>query len=532
MTKKSYLVGVDLGTAGTKAAIFDEEGNLLASAYEESRLFYPRPGWVEQELDDFYRSACKTIREVIQKSKVSPQNVAGIAFDGQMAGIGGIDKNWKPVTRYDSWLDTRCEPYIDLMKKKAEDLVIKKTGSPPSYNHGPKIIWWMREAPETFKKIHKFVMPAGYVAGKMVNLKGDDAFIDYTYIHFSGFSDTKNATWHEELCGIFGVPLEKLPRIVSPWEIVGKLSPEAARDTDLVSGIPVAAGAGDQTAGFLGAGFVEKGELIDVAGTASCFAGCVDRFIPDVKTKTFLCFHSVVPELWYLLAYINGGGLCLRWFRDQFAGEEKEKANKSGKDPYEILNDFAERVPPGSEGLLFVPHLGGRVCPYNPYVKGTWFGFSWKHGKYHFYRALLEGIAYEYDYYFSILRQLFPDLPFKKVRVIGGGARSNLWNRIKANVLNLSYFRVNREELAVLGSAIIAGYAVGLFSDLASTSKRFTAVAGLPVNPDLSLHNYYKNFSRLYLELLSSQEKISRQLTRINQLSIPAWSINEEKVNE
>jgi len=520
MAEKLYLMGVDLGTAGTKAAIFDEEGNLFADAYEESRLSYPKPGWVEQKLDDFYRSACKTIKEVVEKSKICPYHIASIAFDGQMAGIGGIDENWRPLTRYDSWLDTRCEPYIERMKEEAEDLVLKKTGSPPSYNHGPKILWWKNEAPEVFKKIRKFVTPAGYVAGKMANLKGEEAFTDYTYIHFSGFSNTRDGSWSEELCQIFNIPLEKLPRITTPWERVGKLSSQAARDSGLVSGIPIAAGAGDTAASFLGAGLVEKGDLIDVAGTASCFAGCIPHFTPDVKTKTFICFRSVIPGRWYLLAYINGGGLCLRWFRDQFAQNEKEEAKRQGIDRYQVLNEKAKGIPPGSEGLIFIPHLRGRVCPYDPDVKGSWFGFSWNYSKFHFYRAILEGIAYEYGYYFSVLKELSPNLSFQKIRVIGGGARSTLWNKIKADVLNLSYFRVKREELAVLGSAIIAGYTAGLFSDLLSTSKKFSTITP-SVNPSLSRHRYYQNFSRLYLKLLSSQEEPARELTRICQLPLP-----------
>lgn len=521
MAEESYLVGVDLGTAGTKAALFDAEGNLIADAYEESILSYPKPGWVDQKMDDFYRSACKSIREVMEKSKVKANQVVAIAFDGQMAGIGGIDENWEPVTRYDSWLDTRCEPYITFMREKAEDLILKYTGTPPSYNHGPKILWWKREAPEIFKKICKFLMPAGYVAGKMAGLKGDKAFIDYTYLNFNGFSDIKNKIWSEELCELFDIPPEKLPRIVSPWEIVGKLSSRAAKDTGLMQGTPIAAGAGDQAAGFLGAAFVEVGQLVDVAGTASCFVSCVPQFTPDLENKTFLCLRSVIPDLWYLLAYINGGGLCLRWFRDQFTSEEKKRAEKEGLDTYEILNEGAEKIPPGSDGLIFIPHLGGRVCPHNPYARGSWFGFSWGHTKFHFYRAILEGIAYEYSYYFEVLKKLSPDISFKEVKVIGGGAKSRLWNQIKADVLNLSYTRVNREELAVLGSAIIAGYAVGLFPDLISTSKKFIKTISPKTNPRLAYHQYYRNFRKVYLNFLTSQVNLSKELFRIQQIPAP-----------
>jgi len=250
---KPYLIGVDIGTGGTKAAIFDAEGHLLASAYEESKIRYPKPGWVEQDQDDFYRSSVNTIKEIIIKSGVNPKDVAAIAFDSQMSGIGGIDEKWNPIIRYDSWLDTRCEPYIEFMRQKAGDLILKKTGCAPTYAHGPKILWWKNEQEKVFDKIYKFIVPACYVAGKMAGLKGEEAFIDYTYIHFSGFSDTEKMGWSEDLCDIFQIPDSKLPKIVRPWDIVGKLTPEAARDCGLIGGIPIAAGAGDTAASLLGA---------------------------------------------------------------------------------------------------------------------------------------------------------------------------------------------------------------------------------------------------------------------------------------
>ncbi|MFQ6065750.1 MAG: FGGY-family carbohydrate kinase [bacterium] len=512
---KSYLIGVDIGTAGTKAAIFDTEGRLVADAYEESMLRYPRPGWVEQDQEDFYRSAVNTIKEAVAKSSINPKDVAAIAFDSQMSGIGGIDREWNPVIRYDSWLDTRCEPYIEFMRKKAGNLVLEKTGCAPTYAHGPKILWWKEEHKEIFKRIYKFIVPACYVAGKMTGLRGDEAFIDYTYIHFSGFSDTEKMSWSEELCDIFKVPSSKLPRIVQPWDIVGKLTSKAAKDCGLIEGIPVAAGAGDTTAGFLGASLVDIGRVVDVAGTASCFASCVDRYIPDVKNKTFLCSRAVVPNLWYPLAFINGGGLCLRWFRDEFAKEEKLKANKEGTGAYSILNEEASKVPPGSDSLLFIPHLGGRVCPNNPNLRGVWFGFTWGHTKAHFYRAILEGIAYEYLYYFKILQDLFPGISFKEAIVIGGGARSDLWNQIKADVLGLSYNKINREELAVLGAAIIAGYSVGIFDDLASTSRKFVRNVSR-INPRSKYHKHYENYAKIYLDLIETQDKLFNELVKIS----------------
>lgn len=217
---KNYLIGIDIGTSGTKTAIFDNDGNLISEAYEESKLYYPEEGAVEQDCDEIFYSAINTIKECMEKSQLNPSAIEGIAIDGQMAGICGIDKDWNPVTPYDSWLDTRCSPYIKLLKEK-EDEIIKSAGGPPTFSHGAKMLWWMNEKPDVFNKIASFIMPSGYVAGKMAGLKSDSAFIDNTYIHFSCFADILNNKWSEPLIEYFDLPAEKLPMIVKPWEIIG-----------------------------------------------------------------------------------------------------------------------------------------------------------------------------------------------------------------------------------------------------------------------------------------------------------------------
>ena len=499
---KTYLIGVDLGTMGTKAAIFDIEGNLVALAFEESKLLYPKPGWVEQEPEDFYLSSLRTIKECLEKSGVEPGEVAALAFDGQMAGIGTIDDQWQTPTVYDSWLDTRCKPYIDRMREH-QDLIIEKTGGPPTYSHGPKILWWKEEQPEVFRKIVKFVVPGGYVAGRMAGLKGEEAFMDYTYVHFSCLSDTRKAAWDGELCDLFEVPMEKLPRIVKPWEIIGQLTPEAAEGCGLLAGTPIAAGCGDQAAGMLGAAMVEPGLVFDVAGTASVFAICVDEFIPDLEHNTLFTARLVPEDLWYALAYINGGGLNLRWFRDELAQEEKKEAQLTGKRVYALLDETAAAVHPGSEGLIFLPHLGGRVTPSDPDIRGLWLGFTWSHGKGHLYRSLLEGVAYEYAHYLGIERSLFPHMEFKEARVIGGGSVSDFWNQIKADILGIPYVRLNRQEYAVLGSAIVAGYAVGIFDDLMATAKGFVEPISR-MEPRPEHHAYYRPLVDLYISLFDT----------------------------
>jgi xylulokinase len=200
---------------------------------------------VEQENDDFYQTAAQTVRTCIQQSGIDPSEVIAIAFDSQMAGIGAVDEDFNPAIRFDSWLDMRCQPYIELINREFSDLVTRLTGAPPTCDHGPKIVWWKDEEPESYRRIVKFLTPSGYVAGKMAGLRGEDAFMDYTFIHFSALSDAQSGTWSDELCQLLGVDKAKLPRIVDSIPVKRLGRPEdvaravlffAARDASFITG--------------------------------------------------------------------------------------------------------------------------------------------------------------------------------------------------------------------------------------------------------------------------------------------------------
>ncbi len=497
--RKPYLIGVDLGTTATKAALYSSDGALMSEARTEVPLYHPRPGCVEQENDDFYRSAAAVVRQCLGESGIAPAQVAAVAFDSQMAGIGSVDEDFKPATPFDSWLDMRCQPYIDQIDREHGNLITQLTGCPPTCDHGPKILWWKEERPESYRRIAKFVTPAGYVAGAAAGLTGDEAFIDYTFLHFSGLCDAREGVWSQELCDLLGVDPNKLPRIVRPWDVIGEVTPAAARDFGLTIGTPIAAGAGDTAAGALGAGIVQPGMLLDTAGTASVLAGCTNRFVADEKHRALLVMRSVVPGLWHPLAYVAGGGLSLRWFRDNFFNQSGSHSQPPGVDLYDAMTETVADVPPGADGLIFSPHLGGRSCPATPAMRGTWLGFSWGHTRAHFLRALLESIAYEYRHYLNILQELVPDVEPIEVRVIGGGALSAEWNQIKADVLGVHYQRLARPELGTWGSALIAGYAVGLFDDLAERAAATAERFGNRITPHPHISERYHPLVERYL---------------------------------
>jgi xylulokinase len=243
--------------------------------------------------------------------------------------------------------------------------------------------------------------------------------------------------------------------------------------------------------------------LLDTAGTASVLAGCTDRFLADPKNRALLVMRSAVPGLWHPLAYIAGGGLALRWFRDEFYGAGADAAMED--DRYEQMSEAAARVPPGADGLFFSPHLGGRVCPAEPGMRGAWVGFSWGHTRAHFFRAILESMAFEYAYYLGILRDLVPDLNLIEARAIGGGAKSAHWNQIKADVLGVPYQRLARAEFATWGSAMIAGRAAGLLDDLAETATATTVPLEAPILPRPEVSEVY---GQLITQYISWQERL------------------------
>lgn len=473
---------------GTKAAVVDDEGRILAEAFEEVPLRSPAPGHVEQDLAEIEASAHRTIGAALAESGRAG-DVAAIAFSGQMSGIGSIDASFEPAGPFDSWLDTRCEPHIVRMQEAA-DRITSLSGCPPTYSHGPKILWWREERPDLFERIARFVVPAAYVAGRLCGLTADEAFVDRTYVHFSNLADTAAAEWSPELLEAFGLDDGKLPLIVGPQDVVGEVTSEGARLTGLPAGTPVAAGAGDQAAASLGAAVVEAGQAFDSAGTASVFAMCVDTFAPDLAHKTLLASHSVVDGVYIALAFINGGGLALRWFRDELAPEFSRDPNA-----YEVLDGWAEQTEPGAGGLLWYPHVQGGVLPPRPHARGAWVGLTSAHGRGHLFRAILEGIAYEYAHWAAAAPAALTE-----ARALGGGARSRLWNQIKADILGIDWVPMMRQECGVLGDALIAAAATGHVGDLRATARAWQET-GERVVPDPARHGSYDRLARAYREL-------------------------------
>lgn len=496
------LLGIDIGTQGTKAVLFQADGQRVTDAFVKSQPRYPAPGAVEEDPEEQLGAALKAIRECVTKSGWCAADVAGLAISGQMAGVIGIDAAGHAITPYDSWLDTRCSAYIASMRT-ADEIVLRRTGNVPSFNHGPKILWWKHERPDIYERIARFVQPGAYVAMRLCYLDASAAFIDPTYLHFSGFADNAAGCWDQELCARFGISAAKLPRIVPSTERVGHISPELASACGLLAGTPVIAGCGDTAASFLACGAIEPGICVDVAGTASVFAATTDQFIPDTKTGILGCGRSVIDGLWHPYAYINGGGQNLEWFRATLAA----KTGFAELDAAAADATLDERLP------FFVPHLGGRVSPAWPDLRGGWVDLDWSATPATLFRAVLEAVALEYALYRDAVTSLCPGFSMREIRITGGGEQSVTWNQLKANRLQARVCGIERGGGAPLGAALLAGAGTGVLPALKSAVRAWVT-SGAAADPNPATAALSRVRTRRYADLLET---------------LHAWSLRREQ---
>lgn len=484
-----YLIGIDIGTQSTRAVVMEETGKILSQASKETELVYEGDRGVWQNPDRMYSDATETVKAAVEKSGIEPSKVVSLCMDAQMAGTMGIGKNGEAVTPYDSWLDKRCEDSWEELRAFGEEKIISITGAPVTYAHGPKVLWWKRYHPEVYREIDKFVPPGSYLTMRFCGLTGEQAFIDHTYLHFSGFADTKNKKWSEVLLQAFGIEKSKMPQIVRPWDLAGGLTKETAMACGLKAGTPVVCGCGDTAACAVGAGVTRPGVMYDVAGTASVFACAVEEYQPDTKYKTILFAPGVLEGLYTPMAYISGGGMCLKWFRNEILKGEKS---------YQELDVLASELSRGSGGLLFTPHFSGRVCPNDGTTKGSWLGITMQHDYRHLYRAIVESLAYEYKMYLDIIQETVSLSGCRShVLSVGGGAQSALMNQIKADVLGIPIRTLKNPDTGALGCGVIAGYGVGLYDSISETVDKLTAFQQ-EFFPDSQGHQTYQAYAQAY----------------------------------
>lgn len=494
MAKEVLFMTVDLGTSFIKAGVYDTESHCIVNASEPVKDERPRPGVFIQRGEEIFEAVLRCIKKGTEQLGDRAQNVAAMAFTGQMAGFMAVDKDWNDVTTWSCSVDTRFVPFADRqMKEFAEDfLEISGTNAPQMCS---KFEWFCHDFPEEAKRIAKCVMISGYVLGKLGQIPIEEAEIDGSLIAWSGMADIRKAAWSDVLCEKLGMDKKYLPKIVDSSAVCGTLCEEMAKVTGLKSGIPLVAGAGDKVAGCVGAGILNIGDMIFEAGSYGGFSCTVEDYRPDREEHYFDGIIGPSTKTMYAHKYISGSGISLDWFADTFASAEKKK------EAFAELEGLAAQVPPGSDGVLAIGLMGGSSMPYDGDIRGLWMGHNWAHGKGHFYRSLLESFSYDLALTIDRVAAKYPEYKLDTIKIIGGGAKSAFWTQMLADVTGRTFQKIDREDIALWGAAILAGHGIGVFSDLKETADRFVGIERV-FTPDMDKHVIYSKYKELYRQFV------------------------------
>jgi xylulokinase len=510
-----YLIGIDVGTTGAKTILVDEDGVLRSSSFKEYPLHTPYPKWAEQDPEDWWRATAESIREVMAQSGVSPDEVKGLGLSGQMHGLVLIDKDHNVLRPAILWCDVRTTEQCHYIREKVgmEDLVRITCNQPLEGFTAPKVIWVRQNEPQVFEKAYKMMLPKDYVRFRLTGEIAAEVSDAAGTLLF----DVPNRRWSKEILGRLEIPLDMMPPCYESIDVCGRITRQVAEMTGLKAGTPVVGGGADNTCSAVGNGIVKSGRVSASLGTSGVVLAHMDevRYDPKLRTHTFC--HSV-PNKWYIMGVMLSAGGAFRWFRDALGELEKEQARGEGVDPYEILTRQAAEAPVGSEGLIFLPYLTGERTPHgDANAKGVFFGLTLRHGKSHMIRAVLEGVTYGMRDSFEIFREI--GLPIEQVYATGGGARSELWRQIQADVYNTELVTINIAEGPAFGAAILAGVGSGVYSSIEEATDRLIRITSRtqPIPQNVRIYDeYYQVYRALYPALKGQFDRVSEIVARLH----------------
>lgn len=493
------LLGIDIGTSGTKTLLIDDEGRALASAGYEYPLSTPRPGWAEQDPHHWWEATQVTIRAVLQKAGISGNQVRGIGLSGQMHGSVFLDANNEVLRPALLWCDQRTAAQCQwITETVGADRVVELTSNPVLTGFtAPKIIWLRDNEPEAYARVRKVLLPKDYIRYQLTGAFATEV----SDASGTAMFHVRERRWATELLDAIDVPAEWMAECFESDVPSARVSAAAAAATGLREGTPVVGGGGDQAAGAVGNGIVESGIISSTVGTSGVVFAFSDEPAVDPNLRLHTFCHAVRGK-WHQMGVMLSAGGSLRWYRDVIAGAERSVAQAMGVDPYQLISAEAETAPPGCEGLIFLPYLTGERTPYpDPNARGVYFGLTLRHDRPHLARAVLEGVAYGLRDSFEILAEM--GVPIREVRASGGGARSPLWRQIQADVTGREHVTINVDEGPAFGVALLAGVGTGVWNSAAEACRATIKVSN-QCTPDPGAAAVYNRYYPIYRSLYSS----------------------------
>lgn len=494
---KPYLLGIDIGTSACKVAVFERDGSVKASATKDYPVYYPNEGWVEQNPEEWWDAVCAAIREILRNGQVAPEQIAGVGIDGQSWSAIAIDKDGKVLTNNPIWMDTRAHEICQRLNEEiGEDAIFQVAGNPfqPAYTTA-KVLWYKENLPEVYEKIDKILQSNAYIAYCLTGAITQDLSQGYGWHCF----DMRRGCWDLEMAEKLGIPASFLPEIKACDAVVGTVHEKAAKECGLAVGTPVVAGGLDAACGTLGAGVVQAGETQEQGGQAGGMSICIDTYKAD--PRLILSFH-VVPNKWILQGGTVGGGGVMRWFEREFADYEREKKEETGKSSLTQLNEIAEKVAPGSNGVVFLPYMSGERSPiWNPDAKGVFYGLDYSKTKGHMVRACMEGVALSLRHNLEAAEEA--GATAEVLRAMGGSANSLLWTQIKSDVTGKPIVVPSSDTATTLGAAILAGIGIGMYESY-EEAVALTVKVTREHHPNTANKAVYDENYKTYLTLYES----------------------------
>ena len=444
-----YLLGIDIGTSACRATLFTPDGVVVAQANEEYAVDCPRPGWAQQQPDMWWQAICHTVSAILSKNSIRPETIAGIGVGGQSWSAVALDAQGRVLLPTPIWTDTRSIAECDAVKRLVpEQELFELCGNPlqPGYTL-PKILWYKNHCREAYDNAAAILQSNSFIVYRLTGVMTQDLSQGYGLCCF----DTRRGQWDYQMAARLGLRSGLLPDIVPSHAVVGKVQRAATLATGLCEGTPVVAGGLDAACGTLGAGVISHGQTQEQGGQAGGMSLCIDRYISD--PRLILGFH-VVPERWLLQGGTTGGGGAFKWLRKTVCPHLS----------FEEMSACADTVPPGSDGLIFLPYMAGERSPiWNPEAKGVFFGLDYQKTTPHLIRAVMEGVAFALRHNLETAERAGanPDV----LSAMGGSANSPVWTQIKSDVTGHRVQVRASDTATAWGAAMLAGVGVGLFKN-------------------------------------------------------------------
>jgi len=485
------LLAIDAGTTSVKAGLFSPDGRCFGVGRQEYQLETPAADRAELDPEVYWLACLKTVRAALDQAGIQPEQVKALAVSSQGETTITLDSQGKVIYPALVWLDNRATDQAKFLAARFGPEVYARTGIPEIVPTWPacKILWIRQNEPDVFDRAYKFLLVQDYLIYRLTGRIVTDGSISCTTLNY----DLVKNAWWTDVQDAIGIRTAQLPEIVQPGTNVGSLTAEAASLLGLTTGTFVVTGGMDQSVGAIGAGNFRPGMVSETTGAALAIQATISNPLIDQSKVVPVYYHSV-PGQYLFVPVCPTAGMALKWLRDAFFQDEIQLAEAGKVDAYDRLTFLARSVPAGSDGLVMLPHLMGAFSPEpNLQARGSFTGFTLSHTRAHFVRALLEGVAFMLRRNLETIERT--GIQILEIRSTGGGARSHLWNQIKADVCNRPVVTLANEETGLLGDAILAGVASGIFSSIEDGCNAMVRVKeSLP--PDGEVETYAESYRR------------------------------------